>query len=249
LDEGAPVTRHQDPKIEKRTDVARPYFFIRPYIPVKTESGIVRKQKRIPLGYLDEMTIKQAKVAKEEFMATVNAGKYLLQGQIPFARVVELYRQGVLPTLAPATVAKYNGHLDRRILPAFANLRLFEIDRQRVQLLINTMSEMSFAARQDLRNNLSAIFTYARDNDLFSGESPCRGVKLGRKATVYEKRIPTQAGLRAFLDQIRDASVSTAANTRLIVLTAVVAGLRVSEVLGPAEARYRRCRADAPRKP
>jgi integrase len=229
---GVPVTRHQDPKIIKRTDCRRPFWFIRPYILVKTEQGVTRQQRRIPLGFCDETTMKQARVAKAEFMATVNAGKYLLQGQILFARVVELYRQGVLPTLAPATVDKYNGHLNRRILPAFANLRLFEIDRQRIQLLINTMSAMSFAARQDLRNVISAIFTYARDNNLFSGESPCRGVKLGRKATVYEKRIPTQMGLQAFLNEIRDASVSTAANTRLIVMTAVVAGLRVSEVLG-----------------
>jgi hypothetical protein len=50
--------RHQDPAIQKRTDVPRPFYFIRPYVLTKGENGVERKQRRIPLGFCDEMSLK-----------------------------------------------------------------------------------------------------------------------------------------------------------------------------------------------
>jgi hypothetical protein len=67
------------------------------------------------------MTVKQAKVAKEEFMATVNAGKFLLRAQIPFQRLIDMYKEGVLTTLALSTREKYRGYLDRYICPRSRN--------------------------------------------------------------------------------------------------------------------------------
>jgi integrase len=228
---GGGVTRHQDPKLQVRKDVPRPYFYIRPVVPVRTEAGIVRKQRRVPLGFLDEMTAKQAKVAKEEYMATVNAGKTLLQAQVPFERVVQLFEEGAMPLLASSTRGKYTHYITKCIRPAFAKKLMHQVGTQEIQVLVNN-AKLGWWAKQDLRNCMSAIFTHAKTIGLWSEPNPCEGVKCGRKSTVREKKIPRGDQLAAFLDALADTKICSAEEARLMVLTAVVAGLRVSEVLG-----------------
>jgi hypothetical protein len=87
LDEGdsdyMPGQRFQDPKIETRSDAGRPYYFIRPFVPVVTPDGIARKQKRVRLGFCNEMGMREAKQRKQDIMSAINAGKFLVQSQIP----------------------------------------------------------------------------------------------------------------------------------------------------------------------
>ena len=113
------MTRHQDPKIEVRRDVKRPFYFIRPYVPIATEQGIQRRQQRIPLGFCDEMTRKQANAAKQQIMAPINNGKFLLQSQVLFDSVVQKFLDGRVPQLAKSTQAKYRTIIENRVWPCF----------------------------------------------------------------------------------------------------------------------------------
>jgi hypothetical protein len=67
------VARYQDPKIEIRKDVKRPYYQIRPYVPVITENGVVKRRVPIKLGFVDETKKSEVKARKEEKMAPINA--------------------------------------------------------------------------------------------------------------------------------------------------------------------------------
>jgi integrase len=57
-------------------------------------------------------------------------------------------------------------------------------------------------------------------------------VQIGRKKSKRAKRIPTGEDLRNFLHALPDTVIVDQPAARLIVVTACVAGLRVSEVLG-----------------
>jgi integrase len=240
--------RWQDPKIETRKDVGRPFYFIRPFVPVVTPEGIVRKQKSIPLGFCDELSKRKAESKKQEVMATVNQGRFILQSQIPFKEIMTRFLDIRLPQLGAATRAKYRTHIENHIEPAFGKLRMCDIDRPTVEAWLNHVAEpttitrkdgakvekagLGWWARQDLRNILSAIFTKAAEWKLWQGENPCVGVDVGRKRERREKKIPTPEQLAAFLDAIVDTAICGAAQSRLMVRTAVIAGVRVSEVLG-----------------
>jgi integrase len=67
---------------------------------------------------------------------------------------------------------------------------------------------------------------------LWDGRNPCEGVSVGKKKVKRPKRIPGPDDLTKFLGAIPDTSIIGADGARLIVISAVVAGLRVSEVLG-----------------
>lgn len=252
LDGGAenhmPRQRWQDPKIQTRSDVSRPFFFIRPFVPMVTSEGIVRKQKSVPLGFCDELSKRQAFAKKQEVMASVNSQRFIVECQIPFGEIVRKFRDARVPQLGFATQTKYRLHIENHILPAFATTRMCDIDRPSIEAWLNekarprqvagsdgTVHEkpgLGWWARQDLRNIMSAIFTKATEWKLWQGGNPCAGIQIGRRKEKREKRLLQDEDLARFLAALPDTHVCTAEAARLVVLIAVVAGLRVSEVLG-----------------
>jgi integrase len=240
--------RWQDPKIQIRSDVSRPFYFIRPFVPTVTPEGIVRKQKSIPLGFCDEMSMRKAQSKKQEVMATINQGRFMLQSQVPFSQIAKRFLEVRVPQLAASTQEKYRTHIENHIEPAFGKLRMCDIDKPTVEAWLNHKAEpirvklkdgteveqprLSWWARQDLRNILSAIFTKAAEWKLWDGPNPCEGASVGKKKVKRAKRIPGADDLMKFLEALPDTAIIGADGARLIVITAVVAGLRVSEVLG-----------------
>lgn len=227
-----PGQRYQDPKIHIRSDVARPFYYIQPYIAELTANGVKRTRKNIQLGFCDKMTMRQAKACKEQFMATINAGRFVLQSQIPFADVVQRFEENHVPTLGSAARERYPLQIKNHIMPAFEGARMCDITQQAVQQWINTKLDLSWWTRSDLRGILSGIFTKAKEWRVFEGENPCHGVSLGRKKDKRAKHIPTKDDLEQFLAAIPENCLISEDGARLIVITAVVSGLRVSEVLG-----------------
>jgi len=229
-----PNQRYQDPKIQKRTDVPRPYFFIRPYVPLFTADGLVRRQQAMKLGYCDEMNMRQAKARKEQVMATVNAGKFVIQSQIAFSDLVQRYLDLHVPTLGARTRGKYESHIKNHIKPAFGDVQLCAVTQELVQQWLNQKAKKGLAwwTRKDLHNILSGMFTQAEAWGLWSGKNPCEKVKVGPKIEKHVKRIPKANELDQFLAALPETRVCSRDAAQLIVLTAVATGLRISEILG-----------------
>lgn len=234
-----PRQRWQDPKIQTRVDVSRPFYFVRPFVPVVTPGGIVRKQKSIPLGFCDETSKRQAQAKKQEVMATVNAGKFVVECQIPFRDLARKYLDARLPQLGAATQAKYRHHIENHLTPDLGNLRLCDIDPATVEAWLAEKAKpkpnpdkpgeelpgLSWWTRADLKNILSAIFTAAAEWKLWRGDNPCTRVKLGRRRDVREKRILKPQDFLRLLMVLPE-------HVRFMVLIACLIGLRISEVLG-----------------
>jgi hypothetical protein len=80
------MQRYQDPPIEVRTDVKRPFYFIRPRVPYWNKQGKYdRRRTVIQLGLVSQTTMRQAKMLKEQHMAEINGRRTIALAQIPFA--------------------------------------------------------------------------------------------------------------------------------------------------------------------
>jgi integrase len=246
-----PGQRYQDPKIQIRADVKRPFYFIRPYVPRLTSTGIERKKQSIPLGFCDEISVRESKARKEQVMATINAGKFVIQSQIPFRDVCRRFLDSYVPTLGSAARERYPIQIQNHILPAFADMKLCDITTPIIEQWLHEKAKphewkrlkdgkeitvsspgLGWWARSDLRGILSGVFTRATEWGLWNGRNPCEGVKIGKKKAKRSKQIPDGEDLLKFLAALPDTPIISADGARLIVITACVAGLRVSEVLG-----------------
>lgn len=110
-------------------------------------------------------------------------------------------------------------------MPAFGDLRLCEIDKPPVEQFLTAKEELSWWSRVDLNGILSALFTVAKDWRLWEGENPTRGVRIGRKRLVREKRLLSAEELRTLIAALPE-------RPKFIVLIIFGLGLRISEVLG-----------------
>ena len=219
--------KYQNPKLEIRRDVKRPYYFIRITVPRITEAG--RQLKREPriLGFIDEISLKQAKHLRAEVLEIVNAGRSLVQSQIRFKDMARRFLDVRVPQLGFATQNKYRTQIENHLLPAFGAMRMCDIDRPAVEAFLAEKEQagLGWWSRIDLKGVLSGIFTTAKSWKLWEGDNPTEGVRIGKKRLVREKRLLTADQLRTILSAVDDRA-------RFIVLILFGVGLRISEALG-----------------
>lgn len=217
--------RYQNGRLEKRIDVAHPYWFVRVALPQADGS----KAKREPhkLGYCDDVSQKEAMRRRNALLSAANACHLLVPVRVKFSTVVDMFRKTKVPTFAMATQLWYASLLDRHILPAFGEKLLVQVDQPTIEAwLVTKQNEgLSWWTRNGLRGTLSAIFSAAKGWKLWNGDLPTLGVKIGKQRLVREKRLITSEQFRAIM-----AGVSE--DTRFMILIAALGGLRISEVLG-----------------
>jgi|SRR5665213_834651 len=87
--------KNQQPKIELRKDVPRPYWRLRLFVP--TPTGL--RRRNFDLGFRDETTRKQANKQRLELLAKVNKGELHDSGGMKFSDLVARFRELRLPSL------------------------------------------------------------------------------------------------------------------------------------------------------
>jgi hypothetical protein len=122
--EDAMPRKYQNAKLEIRKDVKRPYYFVRVAVPVITEAGRRLKRQRKNLGFVAEVSSKQAKQERAKLLEVVNAGRVLIQSQIRFKDIARRFLDVRVPQLGFATQNKYRTQIEKHILPAFGELRM-----------------------------------------------------------------------------------------------------------------------------
>ena len=219
--------KYQNGKLEIRSDVERPYYFVRFTRPVidKATGQRVKRRTAQPLGFVDDTPRRQAMELRAQCLEMVNAGRMLAQSQLRFRDIAQRFLDIRVPQLGIATQNKYRIQINKHILPAFGAMQMHEVDRSAVEQFLTSKATLSWWTRIDLKGVLSAIFTAARSWKLFEGDNPTEGVRIGHKRMVREKRLIKPDELRLILASLGDP-------VRLIVEISFGLGLRISEVLG-----------------
>jgi hypothetical protein len=222
--------RYQEPPLQK-TKGKGPTWYIRPYVDVlQADGSLARERRRYYLGSVASTKKEEAQAKRKEVLATVNNGKLVLQAQLRFGEVLDLFERrfvNVKGNLAASTVAKYSSLLPNHIRPAFGSLRMAEIDTQRIKDWLKAKEEAgySWSLRSDLRNVMRSIFREATGWGLWQGENPAKAAKPGRRKMLRKKRKLSTEETRKLLLELRE-------DVRLIVMSALFCTLRISEVLG-----------------
>jgi integrase len=101
-----------------------------------------------------------------------------------------------------------------------------DIDRPAVEAWLSSKQKagLGWWSRIDLKGIMSAIFTTAKNWNMYEGDNPTEGVRIGRKELAREKRLLNAEELCQIL-----ASVSE--QWRFLVLILLATGLRISEAL------------------
>ena len=222
--------RYQEPPI-KKTQGKNPKYYVRPYVDVFKQDGTVgRTKQRFYLGSVESTSKNDAKAERQKVLNTLNNGKHVLQAQVEFGAILDVFEQkflNVKGNLAASTQAKYTSHLKKHIRPAFGLRPIADINNQFIKDWLKAKEEagLSWSTRSDLRNLMRCIFREAIGWGLWHGENPAKNAKPGRKKMVRKKRKFSADETRRLLLELRE-------DVRLIVMVALFCTLRISEVMG-----------------
>lgn len=230
MGDNVPRERFQDPKLQQNKNGS---WFIRPWVDVITANGRKRQKKVIVLG---AATIgkRAAQAAKTQVMSTINRATYVLQSQISFADLLTEFEREHTRRLSVPTQLKYESLMKVHIIPAWSGMKLIEVTGQRIQQWLDAKSiagtpeYKAWSTRADLRNLMSAVFTFARSHKFWQEANPLEHVTAGRKRLEREKRKLTD-------DQTRQLLAALPPMIRSMACVALFCGLRISEVLGLQE--------------
>jgi integrase len=195
---------------------------------LKDDGSIGRRRQSVTLGAVSEMTLRQVRKLAEERLRPVNQGILLPQSTMDLQAFVDRYFEPLFfPTLKRSTQKRYRQTLSTHLLPAFGKTRLCDIGTVSLQsfVLQKMESGLGWESANHLRNLMSKMFETARKWNLFLGNNPAMGVSLPEKKPVREKH-----ALRT--DQILCLLAMLKGPVRTMVLTGILTGMRIGEMLG-----------------
>jgi integrase len=224
--------RYQDPAIEVRGSSEKPFYQIRPVVPVLTNGKVKRIRKTYHLGFCKETSLTEARRKKQLVMAGINGGTVVIAAQIPMANLIKQFRESYIPGLNETTQAKYTSLLKNHIDPDLGGLRLGEVDKPFIEAWLLSKKALSEAMRTDLRNLLASLFARAIEWKMWDGANPAHGARVGGGGVVREHRYVSDDQMAAFLDAIPASHLLSSFVARTLAMVSLFGGLRPSEALG-----------------
>jgi integrase len=216
--------RYQQPKPEPHGK----FWTVRVWIDVFKNGRPARKQVRWKLGKLDEMNQRQAAKAATQKLAPLNLGLQTINAGMSFEDYVQMtYIPAEMPLLAASTRSRYQGVLDKYLLPVFADCALGELTVHRAQLYFNGFAESKLKqeSREKIWTVLSAVMASAIKCGCIS-RNPCHGVKLpAAKHGRAPKPHITAEQFNHLLALIPEPYAS-------MLFVSTLTGLRISELVG-----------------
>ena len=188
--------RIQHPGVHERTDRGGSYWYFRYWEDVLQADGTTKAIRKFhtvgPSKGDTKLSKKQADVARDKFVATINRPtiqEKVVDGLALFSKMVEKYRAAHVEAeaagrflLAKPTRDKYIIHLEQRIVPQWGDRRLCEIKPDEVQQWLFKTCD-SWHMMNDLRGIMSGIYTKAEEWGYWpeGRRNPISRVKIGEK--------------------------------------------------------------------
>ena len=160
---------------------------------IQPNGTIGRRRESAILGYVGEMTLRQARKAAEERLRPTNEGKVVPQSSLTLRMFVDnFFVPLVFPALKPSTRKRYLSTLKVHLLPAFGERPLRDFGGADLQRFVIQKSQagMSWAGCSNLRNILSKLFTSANKWDQGTGENPARPESNCRASSGFVQNTP-----------------------------------------------------------
>jgi integrase len=190
---------------------------------------MVRRRERVRLALASEPERKVLKL-KQQYMAPLNKGLPNVGSATNFQRFAEdTYRELEMPELAETTQQRYNGVIDKYLIPAFGKLSLGDLTVGKIQTFFTAFrdSELSHESVDKIRDVLASILWTAREKYHLISDDPMEHISISRVKKAKKKQKPHITPEQ--FDQLVSAMPEPYAT---MVYVATYTGLRVSELVG-----------------
>ena len=185
-----------------------------------------RTQPTVVLGTLSELSRREARSLLQKRVSEINQGRHRVRPVMSLDRFsTDHWETGALLALKPRSSRIYKFNLDKYILPILGSQRLCDLSQAAIQQLLMSMRRKGYSGStlHSVHVTLAKVLQTAVDNG-YLDRNPARGIKIGDRG---------QRKQRTFLEpsQIQRLLAALSEPCRMVVMTAVLTGMRIGEIL------------------
>lgn len=191
------------------------------------DNGTLRRtQRTVVLGSLTELSRREARALLQKRVSEINQGRHRARPMMTlekFAR--DQWQPSALLALKPSSANYYNFQLDKHILPQLGSHRLCDVSRTVIQqfLLDRKRKGYSSSTVHGIRTTLAKVLQAAVEHGYLES-NPARAIQIGEREPKREKTMLSPAQVQTLLQNLAEPC-------RTVVLTAVLTGMRIGEIL------------------
>ncbi len=185
-----------------------------------------RTQRTVVLGPVADLSRREARSLLQKRVSEINQGRHRARPMMTFEKFAkEHWQPGTLLALKPSSVRIYQFNLDKYVLPTLGSLRLFEVNRATIQHLLLALKHKGYASStlHSIRVTIARVLHAAVESGYLE-RNPAHGIQIGSGEPKKRCRVLEPEQMQKLLPQLPEPC-------RTVVLTAVLAGLRIGEIL------------------
>src|ERR1700677_3105343 len=207
-------------------------WYIRYYQDEIKDGALVRRRicERLARISNDYKSKKDVLPLVDEILFPVNTGAAQPESSLTLAEFVEKrYLPAREKKLRPSTLKSYRDIFKNHIEKSVGAIRMRDFHTKNAQHLFDALAEktpaLSHQSLLRVKAFLSAVFTYARQEDVLRGANPMQGVKAEGRRYKPARSAYTLEDIHSMLAKLEEPA-------RTVVAVAALTGLRASEIRG-----------------
>jgi integrase len=193
---------------------------------IQGDGSLHRTQRTVVLGSVSDLSRREARSLLQKRVSEINQGRHRARPIMTFEKFAkEHWQPGALLALKPSSARIYQFNLDKYVIPTLGSLRLCDVNRASIQqaLLAFKRKGYSPSTLHGIRVMVSKVLQTAVEYGYLE-RNPAQGIQIGDRQSNKPKFFLTPP-------QVKDLLAKLTEPCRSVVLTAVLTGMRIGEIL------------------
>jgi integrase len=193
---------------------------------LKPDGAVRRIQRAETLGPVSKITRQRARAILQDRVGAVSQGQRRPQSTMTLADFVRVeWRPNADLALKRSSVRYYGFQLDRHISPTLGSSSLCDLNRAQIEACLSNLRQKGHAGAtlRGVRATLSTVLQAAVERGYLE-KNPAHGIRIRGADAKIERRFYSPVQVRQLLAELTEPC-------RTVVLLAVLAGMRIGEIL------------------
>jgi len=193
---------------------------------IREDGSLYRTQRTVVLGSIADLSRREARSLLQKRVFEINQGRYRPRPVMTFERFAKDHWQPVaLLPLKRSSARIYQFNLDKYVIPTLGPLRLCDVNRAAIQQSLLTFKGKGYSAStlHAIRVTVSKVLQAAVEMGYLE-RNAAQGIQIG-------ERQPTTTRVFLTPSQVKNLLAKLTEPCRTVVLTAVLTGMRIGEIL------------------
>jgi integrase len=190
------------------------------------DGKLIRIRRNVRIANAKEKSKREAQRIAGETLIEIDRQAVMPLSLVTVEGFIEArFKPDVMWALKHAGKKHYEYILSKHVVPALGDVRLRDVDTDRVQALVKHKIEAGYSVQTavHIRNAISAVFNHAKLKRAYSGDNPTQGVRMPEMSRKEAHALSFQMG--------RDLLAILPPKERTMALLSMTTSLNVAEML------------------